>query len=144
MGNGYGEAEGQVGNQSGDNFWMASRMILENLYAVLRENGIAVFVVKRYVKNRKIEDFPYKWARLAEASGFEVVEWARAWVIEGKGIQYNLFTGEPVEKIVERKSFFRKLAEKKGSPRIDFEEVLFCRRLTAEERRNKTLVENGG
>jgi hypothetical protein len=28
----------------------------------------------------------------------------------------------------ERKSFFRRLAEKKGSPRIDYEEVLICRR----------------
>ncbi|HEU4344036.1 MAG TPA: hypothetical protein VFU31_20975 [Candidatus Binatia bacterium] len=40
----------------------------------------------------------------------------------------DLFEGETVKK-TERKSFFRRLAEKKGSPRIDFEEVIIARKI---------------
>lgn len=74
--------------------------------------GFAAFVVKKYVKNKQIEDFPHKWARLCEASGFEVVEWIRAWVIESKGVQIDLW-GNPIEKVVERVSFFRRLHQTK-------------------------------
>jgi len=123
MGDGYGKEEGNIGNDSGDDFWMASRKILENLYALLRPGGHAVFVVKAYVKNGKLENFPMKWARLCEAVGFELVHWHKAWVVENRGSQYDLF-GNLIEKRVQRKSFFRLLAEKKGSPPIDFEEVL--------------------
>jgi hypothetical protein len=41
--------------------------------------------------------------------------------------EQDLFHGETTKK-TERKSFFRRLAEKKGSPRIDWEEVLWCRK----------------
>jgi hypothetical protein len=43
----------------------------------------------------------------------------------------DLFAGETVTK-KERKSFFRRLAEKNGSPPIDFEEVLFCQKPTGD------------
>lgn len=128
MGDGYGTSEGQTGAMSGETFWGASKMILEGLHSALRENGYAAFVVKSYVKNGKIEDFPRKWALLCEASGFEVVEWIRAWVTENRGVQYDLW-GNRIEKVVERKSFFRKLAEANGSPRIDYEEVVIVRRV---------------
>jgi hypothetical protein len=39
----------------------------------------------------------------------------------------TLFEGH-VRREKSRKSFFRRLAESKGSPRIDYEEVLFVRR----------------
>lgn len=127
MGDGYGNTEGQVGNQSGDDFWMASRMILENLFYVLKPGAHAVFVLKAYVKDGKLENFPEKWVRLAEAVGFRLEHWHRAHVVEDKGTQLDLFGGE-VHKTVERKSFFRRLAESKGSPRIDWEDVVCMKR----------------
>lgn len=127
MGNGYGSTEGNIGEISGDDFWMASRKILENLLNVLKPGAYAAFIVKRYVKGRKIEPFPAKWAMLCQAVGFEIVEWHRAWVIEEKGAQYDIF-GNLNRKTVQRKSFFRLLAEKKGSPPIDFEEVVIVRK----------------
>lgn len=47
----------------------------------------------------------------------------RAMLVHHKGTQMTL-TGEAVEIKTESKSFFRRLAEKKGSPRIDWESVL--------------------
>lgn len=46
-----------------------------------------------------------------------------AWVVEDHGMQFTL-DGDAHARRVERKSFFRRLAEKKGSPRIDWETVL--------------------
>lgn len=105
MGDGYGDTEGNIGSQSGDDFWMASRKILENLLVVLRDGAYAAFIVKRYVKGGKIEPFPAKWAMLCEAVGFKIVEWHRAWVIEDRGAQYDIF-GNLIRKTVARKSFF--------------------------------------
>lgn len=124
MGQGYGEQlEGNIGEQSGDDFWMASRKILENLFYLIKPGGKAIFVLKRYVKDRQIVEFPTKWVRLCEAVGFELDEWIKAWVVEDRGAQYDLF-GNLVEKRVKRASFFRLLAEKKGAPPIDWEDVV--------------------
>jgi hypothetical protein len=47
--------------------------------------------------------------------------------VEDNGTQLALI-GEDVDSIKERESFFRRLAEKKGSPRIDWESVLCMRK----------------
>lgn len=39
MGDGYGTSEGQTGAMSGDNFWGASRMIMDGLYQVIKPGG---------------------------------------------------------------------------------------------------------
>jgi hypothetical protein len=44
-------------------------------------------------------------------------------LVEEKGTQMDMF-GNAITKTVERKSFFRRLAEAKGSPRIDWEDVI--------------------
>jgi len=128
MGDGYGESDGNIGNEWGEDFWTASRMILDNLYAVLKPGAYAFFVVKSYVKNGQLVDFPDQWRQVTEAAGFELTHHIKAWVIERKGAQYDMFTGELIEKVTERKSFFRRLAESHGSPRIDYEEVLVFRK----------------
>ena len=74
-------------------------------------------------RNKQRVDFPNQWRELGEACGFETVEWIRAWLVEDRGAQFTL-TGGLEERKVERKSFFRRLAERKGSPRIDYEIVL--------------------
>ena len=63
---------------------------------------------------------------MLESLGFEPVERIRAMLVK-EDRQPGLF-GEDVVKTTERKSFFRRLAEKKGSPRIDWEEVLMVRK----------------
>jgi len=124
----YGYEEDNIGHKSGNDFWIASRMILDNLYQVLKPGAYAIFVCKRYVKAGQYEFFPRKWAKLTCASGFAMTHWIRAWVVEDKGLQKDMFTGEYVLLKTERKSFFRRLAERKGAPPIDWEDVLVFRK----------------
>ncbi len=119
----YGQSDGQLGIETGDTFWTAARTIVEQTYAVLRPGAHACWVVKSYVKNKAIVPFPEQWQALCEAVGFETVHVHRAWLVEDRGTQFDL-EGNGHKREVQRKSFFRRLAEKHGSPRIDFEVVL--------------------
>jgi hypothetical protein len=118
----YGDDKNNLGNQSGETFWSASRLILEQLHQVIVPGGHAVFVVKAFVRDKKIVDFPGQWAQLCEAVGFRLLHHHRASLVEHSGTQGGF--DEDKEIRVERKSFFRRLAESKGSPRIDHESVL--------------------
>jgi hypothetical protein len=120
--NGYGQHEANVGLQRGETFWSASRLILEQLHQVIVPSGHAVFVVKAFVRDKKIVDFPGQWTQLCEAVGFRLLHHHRASLVEHSGTQGGF--DEDKEIRVERKSFFRRLAEAKGSPRIDHESVL--------------------
>lgn len=124
---GYGGTLGQLGGERGETFWTAARDIVRESYAILKPGGYAVWIVKHFVRDKKLVDFPGDWRRLCEHVGFECVLEARAMLVRETRTP-DLFGGEKVER-KERKSFFRRLAESKGSPRIDFETVLFMRRI---------------
>jgi len=109
----YGTSKNNIGNSTGDDFWIAARTIVEQVYQVLRPGGHAIWVVKAFVKNKKRVDFPGQWQQLCEAVGFETLHYHRAWLVEHKGIQFDL-SGKRMERVIERKSFFRRLAEKKA------------------------------
>ncbi len=115
-----------LGNVNQDTFWTAARTIIEQTHAALKPGGYAAWVVKSFVRNKQIVDFPGQWQQLCEACGFETVEIVRAWLVEDAGTKIDL-AGNHHQKTKERKSFFRRLAESKGSPRIDFEQVLIMR-----------------
>lgn len=107
---------------AGADFWSAARLIVAQTYAALRPGGHACWVVKGFVRNRQLVDFPGQWRQLCEAVGFVTVHEHRAWVVEDNGIQLAHDGKHKIHR-TERKSFFRRLAEKKGSPRIDYETV---------------------
>lgn len=116
---GYGKSEGQVG---GDTFWSASLEIVQQCFDLLKPNGHAIWVTKRYVKNKKIVEFSDRWLALCESVGFRLVCRHQAMLVKDHGTQITI-NGE--KKITtERKSFFRRLAESKGSPRIDWEDII--------------------
>lgn len=119
-----------LGNQRGETFWSASRIILQQLHQVLAPNAHAVFVVKAFVRNKQIVDFPTQWAQLCEAVGFRLIHDHHALLTEEYGTQ-STFHGEDKTLTIERKSFFRRLAESKGSPRIDHENVLCFERYSS-------------
>lgn len=123
----YGDTEGNIGNETGDTFWSAAKTILAETFAVLKPDGVAIWVCKRFVRNKQMVQFPEQWAQLCESVGFERLEWIRAWLVEDRGAQWTLENGLET-RTVERKSFFRRLAEKKGSPRIDWEDVIVMRK----------------
>jgi hypothetical protein len=119
----YGQTEGQVGNVTGETFWKAAKTILEQVFQLLRAGGHAAWIVKDYVKSGKRVPFCDNWARLCESVGFQVVQRARCHLVK-ETTHAGLF-GD-VTKRTERKSFFRRLHERKpGAVRIDWEEVVF-------------------
>lgn len=122
VGGGTFASEAQLSAQTPETFWSASRLILEQLHQVIVPGGHAVFVVKAFVRDKQIVDFPAQWAQLCEAVGFRLLHHHRASLVENSGTQRGFEQDKEIT--VERKSFFRRLAEKKGSPRIDHESVL--------------------
>jgi hypothetical protein len=118
------ENPSNLGQEIGDDFWSAARTIVEQTFLALVDGGHAVWVVKGFVKNKELVDFPGQWRQLCEAVGFETLHEHHATLVHHKGTSITL-EGEDVHHQTESKSFFRRLAEKKGSPRIDYETV-FC------------------
>lgn len=126
---GYGSSPSQLGNATSDTFWTAASAIVAECAALLPVGAVAVWVVKDYIKNKQRVPFCDQWRQLCERHGFVLVEEIHASLVEDHGTQGGLFGGSETL-TTERKSFFRRLAEKKGSPRIDHETVLILRKET--------------
>ena len=125
---GYGESEGQIGKAAGETYWQAVDAVYGQCLQAIRPGGYMAVVVKDCVKKKKRVGLCDQTLRLLRRIGFEPVERIRAHlVVERRSA--GLFG--PICTRTERKSFFRRLAEAKGSPRIDWEEVLFVRKPAA-------------
>lgn len=123
----YGESDGQTGAMVAADFWSASRVILEQVYAVLKPGGHAIWVLKRFVRAGRIVEFPDQWLALCEAVGFRLVCRHRAMLVVDTGEQRDVF-GNHKRLSRQRKSFFRRLAEAHGSPSVDWEDVICMRK----------------
>ena len=121
----YGNAEGQLGNSQGPTFWETARDIVAQCLQILRPGGYAIWVVKDFVRAKKRVDFTGDWRKLCESVGFTTIHEHHALLV--KETKHSTFFGTETT-IKARKSFFRRLCESKGSPRIDFEVVLCTRK----------------
>jgi hypothetical protein len=123
----YGTTTGQLGTEQGQTFWSAARLIVEESYHLLKPGSYSAWVCKKFVRNGQIVDFPGQWQQLCEACGFEYVETIRAMLVSPEAQQGDLDGGnKKIQK--SRKSFFRRLSERNGSPAIDYEEVVILRK----------------
>jgi len=135
----WGEAAGQIGNlkakivnsksagpAGGESYWQAMRGVYEQCWLALADGGVMAVVVKDYVKGGKRMPLVDDTMALLVAVGFEPIERVRAMLVR-EDVKPDLFGGTIVAK-KDRKSFFRRLAEKNGAPPIDYEEVLFVQR----------------
>lgn len=121
----YNPSAGNLGAEERDTFWTAARAILEQVYQALRPGGHAIWVVKAFVRDGAVVDFPGQWRALCEAVGFVTLHEHRALLVEEHGAQLDL-EGNHVKRQVARKSFFRRIYEQKyPANRIDFE-VVYC------------------
>ena len=73
VGTGYGKSDGQLAEKQGDTFWSAAKIIVEQCHQILKPGGHAIWVVKSFVRNKKLVDFPGDWQRLCAAAGFKTV-----------------------------------------------------------------------
>ena len=85
-----GVTDGQLGNETGEDFWLAARQIVEQVYIALRPGGHAVWVVKDYVKNKQIVPFCDQWRQLCEAVGFDTLHEHHALLVRNKRTQIDL------------------------------------------------------
>lgn len=120
-------SDGQLGAQTGETFWHAARDIVSECYAILKPGGWSAWVCKDFVRNKARVPFCDDWCNLLESQGFIVTTRVHAMLVK-ETREADLFGGDDHVQKTERKSFFRRLAEKKGSPRIDWEEVIFARK----------------
>lgn len=123
----YGDEERQVGNTSGQTFWDAAEAIVQNCYKALRSESYAIWVCKDYIRKGQRVPFSDRWQALNEQEGFVLHERIRGSLVQDDGEQLDIF-GELHSQGKERKSLFRRLAEAKGSPRIDYEDIIVMRR----------------
>jgi len=107
-------------------YWSEMAKIYLECWKILKPNGYMAITVKDFVRAKKRVPLCDNTVKLLEHLGFKVEYRARAWLTEDLGTP-DAFTGRTKSK--QRKSFFRRLAESKGSPRIDWEEVLICQKI---------------
>ena len=136
---GYGKSAGQLGQVRGDEFWLSAKAVVDECYALLKIGGVAVWVVKDFVRRGKVEPFADDWRKLCEHAGFVTIKEARARLVREEH-HADLFDGNRTVRI-EHKSFFRRLSEKKGSPPIDWETVLFVKKV--QDERQTTVSDRG-
>lgn len=122
----YGNETGNIARTDGETYWQAMAQVYAACHRAIKPGGVICVVVKDYVKNKQRVPLCDDTARLLEHVGFTVVERIHAMLVK-ETTHNDLFNGTTKTK-TERKSFFRRLAEKKGSPEINWEEVIVARK----------------
>lgn len=120
----YSSSPSNIGNLKagqGDSYWQAVADVYRECRKILKPGGVMVIVVKSYVKAGRRVPLPMQTLKLLIHLGFAPLERIKAMLVF-ETITAGLF-GE-ISRRKEKKSFFRRLAEKKGSPKINWEEVL--------------------
>lgn len=117
----YGKTEGQLAAFKGETFWEAAKVIVSECVKVLKPGGHAIWNCKDFVRNKERINFSEQWQSLCESCGLKTVCVHRALLVKTSHVQTFFGT-----KVKEKKhvSFFRRLHEKKGAPKIDWEDVI--------------------
>lgn len=124
----YGSSEGQLGNNGTDTFWTAAKTIVEQVHAILRPGGVAIFVTGDYVRDGQRVEFGNQWLQLCQACGFSPLEWITCWKREPGPVQLAL-VGDDHDHTIDRVSFFRRLANRRNpAAAILNEDVLIVRK----------------
>lgn len=124
----YGSSPGQLGNNTGDTFWSAAAIIVQQCYDILQPGGYAAWVTGDFVRNKKRVPFGEQWLALCESVGFVPILWATAWKSESHGEQLDIF-GNGHNQGTTKVSFFRRLANQKSpDTAIVNEDVIFVRK----------------
>ena len=126
------EVYDQIGNLEKETYWQAMALVYSQCCQALKADGWMAIVVKDFIRDKRRVSLCDNTAKLLEHLGFKLEYRIRAWLVEHSGTE-DAFTGKI--KVKSRKSFFRRLAENKGSPKIDFEEVIIIQKPTSRKER---------
>jgi hypothetical protein len=112
--------------ESGQTYWSSCRIIYENCYTLLKPSGLIALILKDFVRKGKRVPLCDQTYELLQAVGFEPIERIKAMLVKEESAPDFFNEDRTVKK--SRKSFFRRLAESKGSPEINYEEILIMRK----------------
>jgi len=123
---GYGLTEGNLSSLKIDEQMKHAKIVYSECVKCLSSDGVMVVVVKNYVRDNKIVDIVSMTKDVLSSCGLSKICSISA-MLNKVTRQPGLF-GEEVVEVKERKSFFKRLHESKGAPKIEEEYVLVFRR----------------
>jgi tRNA G10 N-methylase Trm11 len=126
--NKLGDGPDQIGNLHDQTYLRAMYAVYEQMYQVLKPNGVVALVTKNPVKDKQIRRLDLDTIALMEHAGFLLIEHKCAMLCDE--VQHgHLFGGDEIKRR-QRKSFFKRLYEKKFPElAVDFEDVTFYRKV---------------
>lgn len=111
-------------------FERSALAIIRQTHRLLRDDGIAVWVTKDYVRRGKRVPFSDNWEALCAAAGFRCVGRVQATFVDNRADQLDLFGGRH-NRDRQHKSHWRRAMEEQGAPAIDWEDVRFFLKVCA-------------
>ncbi len=124
----YGSSEGQIEMLRDETYLAAMLQVYQQMRAVLKPSGVVCLVTKNPVRDGKIRRLDEDTIRLMDAAGFVFLERQMAMLASEHGEQLTLEGASELIR-VERKSFFKRLFERKYPHlRVDNEDVLWFRK----------------
>lgn len=121
-GENYGTTTGQLGAMAPMTYWSEMHKIYAACYELLPVGGHVILVLKGFIRRGEYQDLPAQTAQLLEHIGFTVIHWHKAILTSPVG---QLTLDGDVE-VKSRKSFFRRLHEKKHPHLAIDNEVVIC------------------
>lgn len=120
---GYGQAEGQIGQEQGGTYLSAMFQVYQEIGKVA---DVLVTITKNPTRKGKLRDLTEDTERLLVATGWNILCRHRAILFEEME-QGHLFEGSQ-KQVKGRLSFFKRLSWQKGSPVAQWEDVLIAMR----------------
>jgi len=70
----YSDSKDQIGNMKRETYLEAMLKVYKEMAKVLKPNGLAIIVIKPFIRNKQVVDLPYHTWLLLEKAGFKLVK----------------------------------------------------------------------
>lgn len=79
-----------------DEYWRAMEQVVDQCCEFLRDQAVAVWIVRPWERSGQVINFPEEWVRMCEHGNWELVEVIESMYEEPKASQRPLFEGKPI------------------------------------------------
>ncbi len=132
----YGRSVGQIGdlpdterNIGKETYAIAMLRVYQAMFASLRPGGVVCLVTKNPIKRGKMRQLDHLTMDLMRRAGFVFLERYRAMLAQNLGAQHRMFDQKPKDRVVEKKSYFKRCFEGRYPHlKVDHEDVMFFRK----------------